>query len=511
MKDLVGRLIRIGGFMGKEIREIGRQPRLLLSLLLGPFLILLLFGAGYVGTSLRLRAIIVIPNDPAFTAHQAALRDQFAKGIDLVDITTDLAAAQARLRAGTVDAVIAVPADAAEQIGAGAQAHVQVFYNQIDPVGASQIIIGTVNYTNDLNKETIARAFSQGQSQAVSVEDALQRLDTALGSVDESIQRGDAPQAQDQALQARTASDLITLSAGLLLQLLQTPALGGPAGTVQRQNLAQAGQSVNSLNADVTALQQELATAVPDPIRVHQRTEAVRADVRTLQGLTAQFRQMNPYVLAAPFFGEAQNLAGKPTFVNFYTPGVIALLLQHIAVTLGALSMVRERMRGATELFRVAPITSGEILIGKYLGFLGFLAVLTAALVALAVAGLGVPLLGDYGWLALALLLLIFAALGLGFGLSMVSRTESQAVQLAMLTLLTSVFFGGFFLPLTNFDPMVRSLCYALPVTHGIIALQDVMLRGQVPADFYFWMPAILGTIFAAFSMWRFSREFRQG
>jgi ABC-2 type transport system permease protein len=133
------------------------------------------------------------------------------------------------------------------------------------------------------------------------------------------------------------------------------------------------------------------------------------------------------------------------------------------------------------------------------------------ALIALAIFGLGVPMLGDYLWLALSLALLLFASLGLGFALSMLSKTESQAVQLAMLTLLTSVFFGGFFLALNNFWEPVRVLSYALPVTHGILSLQDVMLRGQVPDYFYPLMLGVIGIVLAAFSMWRFSREFRRG
>jgi ABC-2 type transport system permease protein len=180
-------------------------------------------------------------------------------------------------------------------------------------------------------------------------------------------------------------------------------------------------------------------------------------------------------------------------------------------VTLGALSMVRERTRGSVELFRVAPITPGEILTGKYIGFTLFLGVLAAALIALAIFGLGVPMLGDYVWLTISLFLLIFASLGLGFGLSMLSQTESQAVQLAMLALLTSVFFGGFFLTLQSFWEPVRYLAYALPVTHGIISLQDVMLRGQEPDYFYPSVLLGLGVLFAGFSMWRFSREFRRG
>jgi ABC-2 type transport system permease protein len=509
---LIKRLIRVSGFVSKEIRELVRQPRLLLSLLLGPFLILLVFGAGYVGVPPKLRAIIVTPDTPAFQGQDQAIREQFGKGVDVLDITHDLAGAQARLRRGGVDAVVAVPADAAEQIGSGAQAIVPVYYSEIDPVNEGRLVLGTLQYTNDLNKETVAAAFKQGQQGAGNVKDALQRMDTALGRISDDLGKGQVTDAQGQALEVRSSADVVALSAGLMLQLLQTAPVGGQQSAAQQQNLTRTINALTNLNADTAALQAELAQPAPDPARAHDRTEAIRRDLQDLEGVTAQFQQMNAYVLAAPFYGKAQNLARiTPTFLNYYTPGVIALLLQHIAVTLGALSMVRERLLGSIELFRVSPITPGEILTGKYVGFTLFLSVLAAALVALSVWGLGVPLIGDPFELAGILLLVILASLGLGFALSMISKTESQAVQLAMLTLLTSVFFGGFFLPLASFDPTVLVLSYALPVTHGIVSLQDIMLRGRDPDLFYPGVLAALTVIFAAFSMWRFSREFRRG
>ena len=51
-----------------------------------------------------------------------------------------------------------------------------------------------------------------------------------------------------------------------------------------------------------------------------------------------------------------QRLHGRPPgYIDFYAPAVLALLLQHLAVTFGALSLVREKILGADEIFRVAP------------------------------------------------------------------------------------------------------------------------------------------------------------
>ena len=48
-------LIRISSFLGKEMTEIFRQPRLILTLVLGPFLIMLLFGLAYPNQSFKSR------------------------------------------------------------------------------------------------------------------------------------------------------------------------------------------------------------------------------------------------------------------------------------------------------------------------------------------------------------------------------------------------------------------------------------------------------------------------
>ena len=49
LSDLFQGAIRTLGFFTKEIVGVLRQPRLIASLVLGPFLILLLFGLGFRG------------------------------------------------------------------------------------------------------------------------------------------------------------------------------------------------------------------------------------------------------------------------------------------------------------------------------------------------------------------------------------------------------------------------------------------------------------------------------
>jgi ABC-2 type transport system permease protein len=157
------------------------------------------------------------------------------------------------------------------------------------------------------------------------------------------------------------------------------------------------------------------------------------------------------------------------------------LLLQHLALTFAALSLVRDRSSGLFELMRVGPLSSIEIIIGKIIAYLLVGTAVGAALVAAAVFGLGISMTGSIAWLATIVVLVLLASLALGMSLAIISGSQSQAVQYAMLALLAGLFFSGFILPLSGLEYPVRVIAYLLPVTYGIDTLQSIMLRGESP------------------------------
>lgn len=202
---------------------------------------------------------------------------------------------------------------------------------------------------------------------------------------------------------------------------------------------------------------------------------------------------ISPQVIAAPTRADTRNLAPiTPNVVAYFAPAVLALVLQHMGVTLTALSLVRERLSGAMDIFRVAPVRALEILVGKYLAYAFFNLSIAAAISFLLIGVLRVPLLSPPGQMAWVIVLLSFAAVGLGLLISTIVDSERQAVQLSMLVLLASVFFSGFVLPLDQFITPLRIAAYSLPVTHGIQLLQDFMLRGGTNAS---WELGVLGAI----------------
>jgi ABC-2 type transport system permease protein len=512
------RLIRIGGFVTKEITEVVRQPRLVLSLILGPFVIMLLFGVGYVGELGVLDAVLVVPPGLISPQEIQAYRQEFATGnIHLVDITTDQEDAIARLRAEEVDVVVVLPAHAAQQIGAGGQAELLVLYNTIDPMRSGFIVLVTVLYSNDLNKRIVAQAVERSQGGADDVDRALRRVDDGLAQAQARLAQHDRDGAPASVQEVPPAGSLIGLHLEVLLAVLQTEPIRNTSAPPPSEvnNLTQGRQVAARLSTDLQALGESLRDPESDPSTISRQIVAARRDISDLRVLTRLYGTINPYVLAAPLYGKAENLAPiaalntSPTV--FYVPGAIALLLQHLAITISALSMVRERQFGRFELFRVTPITPGEILTGKYIGFSLFAAIVALALVLLVTLGLGVPVLGSVAWLAVVLGLLIWSSLGIGFIISIIAHNQNQAVQLSMITLLGSVFFSGLFVRIDYLAPPLRALSYLLPATHALITLQDVMLKGFAPVPIYLGALAALGAVFALISMWRVSAEFRRG
>lgn len=389
--------IRILALVGKEITEVFRRPGAVLSLVLGPFLILAVFGVGYQGYKKDLVAIVVVDANSELPHEAEAYQSLGLRGVQIIEVTPDRASAEARLRADQVDVVIVAPTDPIGEIEAGRQAELTVITNIADPVA--------VAYTSFI-------------------------ADTLAATVNREIYRVGAEEGQNYAI------------------------------TIGGRDLSE----------------------VP------------------------------PEVIASPTKPVVVNLAPvAPSIVGFYGPAALALVLQHMAVTLIALSIVRERQSGSLDRFRASPMRANEIVIGKVLAF-GILGGGIAALsVWLLVSFLGVPLLGPPGVLALVIGMLLIASLGLGLLISVVSDSERQAVQLSLLTLLASMFFSGFVLRIEEFQPAVQAGAYLLPVTHGITLMQELMLGGTIIHGWQLLALGVIAAVVLSFSWLLLYREMRPG
>src|SRR6476659_5111928 len=103
------RVVQSSAFVRKELVEIVRQPRLLGLLVVGPFALLLLFGAGYGHDDLRMRTEFVGPAGSFYEQAVADYHDTLDEYVRPAGFTSDEAAARADLERGDVDAVVVFP------------------------------------------------------------------------------------------------------------------------------------------------------------------------------------------------------------------------------------------------------------------------------------------------------------------------------------------------------------------------------------------------------------------
>lgn len=503
MSSLTEFLIRTFAFIRKEMTAILRQPRLLVILVLGPFLILLIFGLGFQNLSRTLRTLVVVPADSQIKEEIDEILGGLRGTLEIVGTVADEGDALGRLDRQEIDLVLVTPADPFSEVQQNEQAQFQMIHHEIDPLEV--LFVSTLEraYVQEINRQVLIRGIGEVQMRAANVQEKL-----AATQSDAALVRSDLVDGKGLAAFAAVRRMVVDFQA---LNLAITSNLSVFAGV---QSLAQEQQASIALLderlARIQAQLQALSQLSPDGVDFSAEiaeVEAIEQELQTIADFFTTFRSLDSQVLVSPFAGETVSYTRVQLGqIDFYVPGVIALLLQHMAITLAALSIVRERNSGTIELFRAAPLSALETLLGKMLSFLILTGLLAAVLTALIVFGLRTPVLGSWLSYAAVLLTLLFASLSFGFAISVISQSDSQAVQFSMIVLLASIFFSGFFIALYRMSPAVQLVSWLLPATYGTSILQDVMLRGQTPSPLLLSGLLFLGVVLFLFAWWRMRR-----
>lgn len=150
---------------------------------------------------------------------------------------------------------------------------------------------------------------------------------------------------------------------------------------------------------------------------------------------------------------------------NFMVPGIIGLLLTIITTVLMAMGIVKERELGTLEQIIVTPIKSYQLIMGKIIPFiiLGFMDILIV--MAVMVFWFGIGIRGDFFYLIFASFIYILSSLGLGLFISTVSKTQQQAMMVAMFGILMPMnFLSGFAFPIENMPSWIQPVTYLIPL-----------------------------------------------
>jgi ABC-2 type transport system permease protein len=118
-----------------------------------------------------------------------------------------------------------------------------------------------------------------------------------------------------------------------------------------------------------------------------------------------------------------------------------------------------------------------------------------------------VPIHGSVILLAVLSLPYIFVSLSLGILISSKARSQAEAMQLAFLTILPSIFFSGYIFPRETMPKFFYILSFFVPATYFIDITRGIILRG---AGFkHLWIDALALFLFGSFLLIIAARRFQ--
>ena len=144
---------------------------------------------------------------------------------------------------------------------------------------------------------------------------------------------------------------------------------------------------------------------------------------------------------------------------NFIVPGIIAIIIMIVGAMLTSLVIAREYENGTMETIRSLPISASEFLIGKALPY--FFIALTDVLISMLMGQVlyGIVMKSSFWLMILASSLYIAVALTLGLLISVITKSQLVANQVAILiTYLPSLLLSNFVFPIINMPKVLQLL-----------------------------------------------------
>ena len=156
----------------------------------------------------------------------------------------------------------------------------------------------------------------------------------------------------------------------------------------------------------------------------------------------------------------------------------MVVMCQMMSTMLSANAIVREKELGTLEQLYMTPVRRGEMVIGKLLPYLVLTSLEFCVIAFLMRTVFQVPIAGYFITLLAMLVPFTLTMLGVGLLISTKADTRDAANQMAMGTLMPSIFLSGYVFPLDSMPAGFQVFAHFVPATWLIDASRGIILRG---------------------------------
>jgi ABC-2 type transport system permease protein len=177
----------------------------------------------------------------------------------------------------------------------------------------------------------------------------------------------------------------------------------------------------------------------------------------------------------------------NPEGVTAYNivPGLLGTILTMTMVLMTGLAMTRERERGTFENLLSTPAAPIEVMTGKIVPYILIGLIQVTLIILCALWLFHVPMQGSYLSLYFVVLIFIAANLTLGITFSSIARNQLQAMQMTFFFFLPSILLSGFMFPFRGMPEWAQWIGSALPLTHFVVLVRGIMLKGSGLAELW--------------------------
>jgi len=195
---------------------------------------------------------------------------------------------------------------------------------------------------------------------------------------------------------------------------------------------------------------------------------------------------------------------------NYIFPGLIAVIMMIIAALLTSLTVAREWEAGTMEQLISTPLKGTELIVGKLVPYfaIGVLDLVLSVLVG--ELFFDIPLRGSL-WLLFGMsVIFLVGALSLGILISIVTKSQLLASQLALVaTMLPAFLLSGFIFPIDNMPPVIQGITHIVTARYFVTILRGIYLKG-IGLDILAGEAGLLivfSIVVVSLSIWKFRKK----
>jgi ABC-2 type transport system permease protein len=168
---------------------------------------------------------------------------------------------------------------------------------------------------------------------------------------------------------------------------------------------------------------------------------------------------------------------------------MLGMIVYQVTLVIAAQSFTRERERGTLEQLRITPMGRMELIVGKAVPTLVVGLLNCMLMIGMIAVWFEVPIRGSLPLLLLLTIPFVLAQIGWGTLISLVSRTQQQAILFVFALAMLEVACSGFIVSTSDMPVAMQIVASVSSVQHYLVILRGIMLRGAGLGSL--WAPAL--------------------